>query len=280
MSVVVRSFPSFVRPIIGAVLRIPVTYLFGQFSKHTLPIINQHLADLDRATVEPSYEFTPPNTFLTWFVEEARKSSMAKVLMKPENLSFLLMGANFASVHTSTTECTSALLHMIYSDSEYRVIESLREEIDRVMQGANGTWSEATLAKMYRLDSVLHETLRLESAEALTCQRLVMRDTVTDEGLLLKRGTKIAVSSYTIHRDHENYPDAEVFDPFRFSRTTDEEIRVQMQNDLDSNQNARPLPPGTSSSCVSTSEAYLPFAHGRYVSYSFMWWRGQYRSKL
>ena len=271
IAILVRSFPSFVRPAVGWVFRIPILYLSAQFRRYTVPVIKQHLANIDRAAVDANHGFTPLNTFLTWYVEEARKTTQAREITKPENIASLLMTVNFAAVHSSTLTGTNVLFNIFASNPEHRVIETLRDEIESVLADADGEWSEATLTKMHRLDSVLRETLRLDSLEAMNLPRKAMRDVVTEEGLLLERGTSIGFSSYTIHRDDENYPNAEVFDPFRFSRTIDEKIKTKAHNDLNSNNRSANNSSRDSSSFASMSEAYLSFGHGRHVSYSYIY---------
>ncbi|ERF71974.1 hypothetical protein EPUS_07444 [Endocarpon pusillum Z07020] len=247
IGVLVRSFPLFVRPVVGRVFGIPALYLFAQYKRYNLPVIKQHLANIDHAAVDANHEFTPLNTFLTWYIEEARKTPQAREITKPETISSMLMAVNSAAVFSGTIIGTYILFNILASDPEHGTIENLRNEIERVLADANGEWSKATLAKMYRLDSVLRETLRFDPLDALTLQRKAMKDVVTEDGLLLERGTNVAISSYTIHRDEENYPSAEVFDPFRFSRATDERSSRD------------------SSSSITPSETYLPFGHGRHA---------------
>jgi cytochrome P450 len=112
------------------------------------------------------------------------------------------------------------IINILSYESEQELIQTLRDEIEHVQECANGSWPLASLDKMHRLDSVVRETLRLDGFDGVSLHRLVKGGITREDGLVLQKGTKIGVSSYSIHRDEVQYPDGMKFDPFRFPRTS------------------------------------------------------------
>ena len=68
-----------------------------------------------------------------------------------------------------------------------------------------------------------------------------------NDGTLIPAGTLIAANSYQMHHDDAYYPNADEFDPFRFSRMR--EIEGE----------------GTKHQFVNTSLEYIPFGHGKHA---------------
>ena len=69
------------------------------------------------------------------------------------------------------------------------------------------------------------------------------------DGTFIPKGTSVVAPSRCIHLDNENYDNAHVFDPFRFSDMRDDEGE------------------GTKHHLVSTSTEYLAFGHGKHAWY-------------
>ena len=112
-----------------------------------------------------------------WMLEDAQRTGKVH---SDDLLVQAFLGANFAAIHTSTIVCprlppslpanisttarktfTHALYHLA-ANPEYA--EPLREEIERVV--AEDGWTKASTARMWRLDSFLKESQRMNGVGA------------------------------------------------------------------------------------------------------------------
>lgn len=119
---------------------------------------------------------------------------------------------------------------------------------------------------MYKLDSFLKESMRVFGMNARTrfllypplqgcadellvvlSTRYVLRDHTFSNGICVPAGTYISVPSHAIGHDGEIYPDADVFDPWRFLN-----LREGKGED-------------TKHQFASTSLDYVLFGHGRHA---------------
>lgn len=141
------------------------------------------------------------------------------------------------------------------SDSEFNTISVLRDEASRVLEptpGQGRAWTRPRAARLVRADSVMRETLRMQSLGSRNLIRKVMVDgLVTDGGVRLPRGAHVAFLGQPTHHDEDRYEGAGRYDPFRFSRARERE--------------APGAGGGTSSAFVSTSPDFLPFGTGRHA---------------
>lgn len=74
-----------------------------------------------------------------------------------------------------------------------------------------------------------------------------MKDVTFSDGTYIPGGTIVAAVATSTHRDGQNYTDADVFDPFRFSRLREQEGEISKQH------------------YVSTSPTNLGFGHGKHA---------------
>ena len=180
-----------------------------------------------------------------------------------------LIASNFGAMHQTGIQVTNLLLNILSSDTEYGTMKALREEFAAALDksGPNKNmrdgasqlrWSKAELASMKIADSVARETLRLHSFGNRAVMRKVMvDDLVTEDGVRLPRGALISFLGHPAQTDKDVFgPDADKFDPFRFSRRTD---RYQDPDAVPS------YAPATKASFVSTSAHFLPFGHGKHA---------------
>jgi len=151
-----------------------------------------------------------------------------------------LLSINFAAIHTSSVTFTHALFHLA-AEPEY--LTPLREEIEAIIK--EDGWSKASLGKMHKLDSFLRETQRVTGLGAMRLTRKAIKDYTFSDGTFVPKGTFISAPARAIHMDDEIYPNAHVFDGFRFSDIKGEED-LRLANEF-----------------VSTSPDYLPFGHAK-----------------
>lgn len=159
------------------------------------------------------------------------------------------------------------------SDSEFNTIAILRDEATHILEpNASGSgqrspqrggWTRANVAKMTKADSVMRETLRMQSIGGRNVVRKVLVDgLVTDSGVALPRGSLVGFLGQPVHHDEAKYEDAGQFDPFRFSRIREREaVRDQKEGETAGTA----VKSGTSSAFVSTSPDFLPFGNGRHA---------------
>ena len=77
--------------------------------------------------------------------------------------------------------------------------------------------------------------------------RLALKDITFSDGTFVPAGTLLSAATWATHHDESVYPDAEVFDPFRFARMRDAAGE------------------GTKHQFVNTSLEYIPFGHGKHA---------------
>src|SRR5438128_105246 len=110
------------------------------------------------------------------------------------------------------------------------LIAPLREELEDII-GAEG-WSKASLSKLVKMDSFLHENQRVQGIGLGTSRlrsyfhgitgivvsllRVAVEPYVFSDGTVIPEGTFLVVPSCAIHKDDTYYEDAKVFKPWRF----------------------------------------------------------------
>ena len=77
--------------------------------------------------------------------------------------------------------------------------------------------------------------------------RKAMKDVTLHDGTRIPKGALVSASSITRHYSDEIYPNAHVFDGFRFSRIRAEEGQ------------------GTTNQFVNTNNDYIVFGHGKHA---------------
>ncbi|KAH6647353.1 cytochrome P450 [Truncatella angustata] len=167
---------------------------------------------------------------------------------------------NFGTMHQTILTLHNLLLDVLDSDSEYKTISVIRDEVDRVM-GAGGDfstkqWTKANMATMTRTDSISRETLRLHTFLGRAVQRLVIAKNglVTEDGIHLPQGAMVSILAYQSQTDSDSFKEPFKYDPFRFSRPREEAAdastgKVGLNN----------------LSFVSSSVEYLPWNHGKHA---------------
>ena len=129
-------------------------------------------------------------------------------------------------------------------------------------------WTKAAIGKMRKLDSFLRESQRYNgiSLSKGVCHllgvhnvdkmslsspvfpaRKAMKDLTFIDGTVIPAGTMVNVNAHRLHLDDAYYPDADVFDPFRYSRIREVEGE------------------GTKHQFVNTSNHYVAFGVGRHA---------------
>ncbi|XP_071449045.1 cytochrome P450 6j1-like [Hetaerina americana] len=139
-----------------------------------------------------------------------------------------------AFVSDGTVTTASLLSFAFFELAHYPDVQStLRKEVIEVLEHHEGIVTFAALQKMTYLDMVLLEVLRLyPPAPFMTrsCAKSYQLPNPIDEnsedgGLMLDKGIPVVVPVYGIQRDNDYFPDAEEFNPNRFSKEAIKERR-------------------------------------------------------
>ncbi|KAF9235144.1 cytochrome P450 [Melanogaster broomeanus] len=199
--------------------------------KHLRPIIEERQKYVEKYGNKVADQ---PNDFLSWLMEEAEGSER-----NIKSLTLRVLFVNFGAIHANLFES----LYNLAANPQY--IQPLREEVESVVESEG--WSKDALVKMRKIDSFLKESERTEGNAFLTMFRRPMKDFTFSDGTVLPKGTFLAFASQSTHLDSELYDDPDMFDPFRFSDTCDEDGK------------------GLKRQFVSTNPEYLAFGHGRHA---------------
>ncbi|KAI1786994.1 cytochrome P450 [Ganoderma leucocontextum] len=113
-----------------------------------------------------------PNDLLQYILDrETAKSETVFVIAQR------LLTLNFAAIHTSSNTITHVLYHLAEKPD---LLKPLREEIQASIS-ADG-WTSAAMGKMWKLDSILRETLRYHGVGLLAMPRKAMKDITLHDG--------------------------------------------------------------------------------------------------
>ncbi|KAH9914908.1 cytochrome P450 [Epithele typhae] len=179
-----------------------------------------------------------PNNLLTWILEKAllRDSTAEQITQR-------VLLANFAAIQTTSKSATHAIYHLAAAPA---LADVLRAEVEPIV-AAEG-WSKAALGKMWKVDSLLRESQRMNGISLLAATRKALKDITLADGTFIPAGTLVNAAAYPAHRESSVYgATADEFDPWRFSR-----MREGAGEDLKHQY-------------VNTSPEYLAFGHGRHA---------------
>ncbi|CAH0054979.1 unnamed protein product [Clonostachys solani] len=184
-----------------------------------------------------------------------------------------LIMANLGFIYQVGFAATNALRNILDSDEEYDTVEILRAEAQRFEDAAGGDprklWTKANIAQMFFADSVARETMRTHTVTNRAMVRQVMVDGVhTDTGLALPKGTLVSVVSQPMYTDENHFPNPNAFDPFRFVKLRDDDLKQQetqkpSQTDAIADSTAKQVGGSWSPHALISTANLLIFGRGR-----------------
>ncbi|XP_041984761.1 probable cytochrome P450 6a13 [Aricia agestis] len=118
-----------------------------------------------------------------------------------------------AGVDTSATTMHFVLLELA---SNPKVLARLHQEIDEAFTKCGDALTYDAVDNMQYLEMVLNESMRKHSPIA-QIQRQCVNKTTLPGGLRVEKDEIIVIPIHALHRDENNFPNADVFDPERFS---------------------------------------------------------------
>jgi cytochrome P450 len=264
---VIRGFlvfglvPKMLHPIVGTIHSLGPKYHYWRLRKYTRPLAQKRLHDIRRKDAgDPEYkDWKEPNDFVTWTVRTALSEGRQDEL-DPGRIAIRIMPLNFAAIHTTALTGQGVLMDVLSADPS--VLESLREEAERVYREEGGQWTKAGLSRMYRMDSAIRESQRVSAISLTFVTKKVMakEGITTPEGVHLEYGTLVGCPWLPAAYDADIYDKPEVYDAFRFSREREEYEAMDAVEK--GNVNALKL---KQSGLVTTNNHHLPFGHGRHA---------------
>ncbi|KAI2642346.1 cytochrome P450 [Xylaria nigripes] len=239
LTYMMRMVPAIVRPL--AYLLLPHSSRIRKSVRDARKLIVPELekrkavVDATRATGEK-----PPKIAdsLGWMYDVAS----SKDVVRSKNVDIVAgqLALVMASIHTSTEGVSRALLDLCKYPE---IVQPLRDEIIEVV-GREG-WEKTTLYKLKLMDSFLKESHRVAPLSTLSMSRIVEKDLILSDGIIIPKDSHISVISDFMNP--KTYPEPKKFDVARFLKKRQE--------------------PGQENSWqfVTTSPAHLSFGHGEHA---------------
>ncbi|KAL3490081.1 cytochrome P450 [Aspergillus germanicus] len=163
----------------------------------------------------------------------------------------------YAAVHT-TSDMMTKVIAVLCENAE--LLDPLRQEICTVLNEHG--WSEAALAKMVLLDSVLKETQRLEPLASLTLSRIAREPVVLTDGTRIAKGTEVRLATDNMWNSSV-YPEAAKFDGYRFVKLRQQEKERETITGSGTNTTVGGGVGGLS--FVSVSANHMGFGYGKHA---------------
>lgn len=151
MSLLIKSFPKILRPIVGSIVRSVLRRQFhNKIEAILMPIAKQVIS---------GNLVSEEDTFLKWYLEETKNSAKA---LDPNVLVSSIISINFAGIHTTELSSTQVMYHILSYKGADSLITALRVEIEMIRNNSSEEhWTWDQLEQLNLLDSVIRETLRL-----------------------------------------------------------------------------------------------------------------------
>ncbi|ORY61698.1 cytochrome P450 [Pseudomassariella vexata] len=257
-------FPKSLHPIVGPLLTIPNWIHYWRGAKHTLPVIQKRLDDMNKkAAGDPAYhDWLEPEDFITWTIRVARAEGNSFEL-QPSVIAKRLLPIEFAAIHTTTLTGLNMILDLVSSDLSLGYLEGLREEAARVFKEEGGKWTKNGLSRLYRIDSAIRESQRLSIFATTQVERkVVARSGITNptQGWHAPYGSSLVLNWQGLHHDPDLHHEPERYDAFRYSNPREEyESRPAEQKDPAEALRLKKM------GMVTTSDSHLAFSHGRHA---------------
>ena len=151
-----------------------------------------------------------PRSFLDFLVDEHLKNPnrMSLIDIRYQVTTFIIAG------HDTTSIATSFAIYLLGLNQE------IQSKVVQELAAVVGTSSDLQLTsdnvrKLVYLEQVLYESLRLYSPGAVFARQLM--EDIDICGHRIKAGIDVLVCVDSVHRDIEQWPKPEVFNPDRFS---------------------------------------------------------------
>ncbi|QDS69855.1 hypothetical protein FKW77_000310 [Venturia effusa] len=268
-SFALRMTPIVLRPMMAKYITRRNREHVHKFIEIVLPVVEARQKALGLGGEEPS-------DMIQWLIRNAIRLN-DPIEQDPFMISARILSLNFAAVNTTTQLLTNALFDVISPPSSPAIIEAVATEARSALNEGQGEWTKEALAGMVRMDSILRESIRLNSFLTVGLTRLVVAPqgvTSPISKTYMPRGTLCGVPSHAVFNDEDQFQEANVFTPFRYSdiRKPDPQTPAAHSERKDSSVDLPAKGPEdlayikkANLACVTTSEDYHPWGHGRHA---------------
>ncbi|KAK7705394.1 hypothetical protein SLS63_014157 [Diaporthe eres] len=129
-----------------------------------------------------------------------------------------------AAIQSMAATVTQCLMDLA-THPEY--VPELLAEMQTAIEKNGGVVDKQVLTELWKLDSFIKETQRLNPPDLTSFQRKALSDMTLSNGLRIPKGARIVLPTAAINMDREFFQDPETFDGFRYYklRTASEEAR-------------------------------------------------------
>ena len=254
--------PKAIKAAVGPLAALPGQHHFRQTAKFTFPLITARLEQISGKERAENGTRTEPSDYITWHIRTAQAEGRHDELTV-KRIAERLMPLNFAAIHTTAITCHGVLLDILSTDPALGVLESLKEEVERVYREDGQQWTKPGLARLYRTDSAIRESMRMGMLMSTALLRKVIApEGITNpaEGWHAPYGTTISSPLRGAHTDPSFHDSPYRFDPFRFSRER-EVYEAKAAEEKDPREGLKLRAQGM----VTTSDRHFPFGHGRHA---------------
>ncbi|KAI9465137.1 cytochrome P450 [Lactarius psammicola] len=234
LAAIIRMFPKPLKPIVTRLLS-NLPSQIRQEMEFIRPMVEERFARMEEFGDDWDDK---PNDMLMWLMSEAKG-----VERSLEGLARRLLVVNFAAIFSTSLMFTTVFYHLL-SNPEY--IDPLRHDVETAV--AEEGWTKAGMDKMYKVDSFIKESQRIDGSGVLTPTRLALRPFTFSNGVTVPAGTIITVPIIVIHADGENFPNPDEFDGFRFAKLRERDGDAMTRHQA-----------------TSTSAECLTFGYGRHA---------------
>ncbi|KAH6845698.1 cytochrome P450 [Chaetomium sp. MPI-CAGE-AT-0009] len=248
----INCVPPTIRPILAPVMAIRARYHQRRLMKILVPMVEERL----RQHREKKAQDGHPGDVIQWLIgvaenhgpEQLTGPKIATRILALTSMFVFAIGWVFAHV----------VLDIYCSPSRDEFVSGLEEECARVSGEHKGLATKEAVDALYRLDSAVRESMRLNDVMV----HLMPLDVWSGEGIDLGDGVRITSGSgvrtvfpaQMVHMDPSNYKEPERFDAFRFSREFDEAENA-----------GSPLPAGKRELMTNVTATFLPLGYGRHA---------------
>ena len=266
-SMFITFTPNWLKPVVGRLVTLPNLLYYRRMAKYLKPLIEERKANYAKMKSDPSFDFEMPNDFISWTI------LLADAENRPDEgavdrISRRVLPIEFASIHTSAISVTQCLFDLISSDPSLKYLSSIRQEAEDALNKTNGEWTKAGLAECYRADSALRESMRISNFMPINAtKKVISKNGIThpSEGWHAPKGTNIGFDMHNPQHDPENYPNADVYEAFRFAPTRED--KSQPSKGLDSKEDGTAIKGAMTgnTNLATTSETWFPFSRGAHT---------------
>jgi cytochrome P450 len=157
------------------------------------------------------------NDFLQWLIPKCAKEGPEQ--MDPTKLANRLLTFNVMFVIGMVYVFGHCVLDLYDSPDRADFLDGLEAECRQVSAKYDGLASKEAADHMYRVDSVLRESMRVSDIAITALARdVVGKPLDLGNGVKIPLGTRVVFPTHAIHQDADHYPEPLRFDAFRFSR--------------------------------------------------------------